>query len=207
MIAQAHTFRLSASASNFSELTKALCQQYDRVAKTFMLFPITSELTRKQVWTCLFSVPTHQLHSIFHSPPQNISKADFTHSPPASKMRQNQLILCLILHFLLISASIDSEQNKKFVHFETLQGNVRGTIENARNGHLFYAFQGLPYARPPLGEFRWQAPQPAPKWEGTLDATKIPNLCAQDKLYEPAKLTGSEDCLYLNVFTGGKGML
>ena len=90
--------------------------------------------------------------------------------------------------------------------YETEQGNVRGVIRQARNGADFYGFLGIPYALPPIGEFRWQPPQPAPKWEGTLDATKLPNGCTQDSIFEPQKMEGSEDCLYLNVFTRGKGM-
>ncbi len=89
--------------------------------------------------------------------------------------------------------------------YETLQGNVRGEVRQARNGRHFNAFLGLPFARPPIGEFRWQPPQPAPKWEGTLDGTKLADVCTQDSLYEPEKMDGSEDCLYLNVFTSGKG--
>ena len=89
--------------------------------------------------------------------------------------------------------------------YKTNQGNVKGLIKEARNGRVFHAFLGVPYASPPLGVFRWQPPQPAPKWEGILDATKSPKVCVQDNLYIPNKMEGSEDCLYLNVFTGGKG--
>ena len=34
----------------------------------------------------------------------------------------------------------------------------------------------------------------------------VPNECTQDGIFEPTKMVGSEDCLYLNVFTKGKGM-
>lgn len=27
-------------------------------------------------------------------------------------------------------------------------------------------FRGVPYAKPPVGELRWKAPQPAEDWEG-----------------------------------------
>ena len=103
---------------------------------------------------------------------------------------------------LVLISTVFSEE---FVTYETLQGNVRGLIKTARNGDQFYAFLGVPYARPPIGDLRWQPPQPPPQWEGTLDATKMASLCTQDDLYEPSKMKGSEDCLYLNVFTRGKG--
>ena len=104
--------------------------------------------------------------------------------------------------FLSILTVVFSEE---YVTYETNQGNVRGLIKQARNGRIFNAFLGVPFARPPLGVFRWKPPQPAPKWEGILDATKIAQVCVQDELYNPKKMEGSEDCLYLNVFTGGKG--
>jgi para-nitrobenzyl esterase len=75
-------------------------------------------------------------------------------------------------------------------------------------------FKGIPFAAPPVGELRWQAPQPFAKWSGTRDASKFGNVCIQ-----PAGPTSgpgarlniavlpdspplSEDCLYLNVWTG-----
>lgn len=106
--------------------------------------------------------------------------------------------LILVLTFITFSSC-------EFVTYETNQGNVRGEVREARNGRPFHAFLGLPYARPPIGEFRWQPPQSPPNWEGTMDATKLANVCAQDRLYEPKEMDGSEDCLYLNVFTEGKG--
>ena len=27
-------------------------------------------------------------------------------------------------------------------------------------------FEGVPFAAPPVGNLRWKAPQPVPKWEG-----------------------------------------
>ena len=54
----------------------------------------------------------------------------------------------------------------------------------ARNGDDFYGFLGLPFALPPIGAFRWQPPQAPPKWDGTMDATKQPNACAQDGIFK-----------------------
>jgi para-nitrobenzyl esterase len=63
-------------------------------------------------------------------------------------------------------------------------------------------FQGIPYAAPPVGPLRWQPPQPAAKWPGTLDATKPGPQCMQDTGPNPhvGKPT-SENCLTLNVWT------
>lgn len=45
-----------------------------------------------------------------------------------------------------------------------------------------------------------QAPRPPLKWSGVLKAQVPPNECAQSDFLQPIPL-GSEDCLYLNVFT------
>lgn len=64
------------------------------------------------------------------------------------------------------------------------------------------AFLGIPYAAPPSGPLRWQAPEPARSWDGERDATRTGSPAVQTIGHGRfAPLTGSEDCLYLNVYT------
>ena len=42
------------------------------------------------------------------------------------------------------------------------------------------AFKGIPFAAPPVGKLRWQAPQPCPDWEGTLNAYDFGPIGMQD---------------------------
>ena len=68
-----------------------------------------------------------------------------------------------------------------------------------------HAWHGIPFARPPLGELRWRAPLAAEPWTGEREALADPSGCAQPPPPiggEPHAdgSTGSEDCLYLNVF-------
>ena len=42
-------------------------------------------------------------------------------------------------------------------------GQVQG-VTTEING--VYAFKGIPYAAPPIGELRWKEPQPVVKWDG-----------------------------------------
>lgn len=63
-------------------------------------------------------------------------------------------------------------------------------------------FQGIPYARPPVGERRWTAPIPV-DYLSDFDATSFQSMCTQPgSLFggDPDNTRGSEDCLYLNVY-------
>jgi len=60
-------------------------------------------------------------------------------------------------------------------------------------------FKGIPYAAPPVGDLRWRAPKPAAHWEGVRKADEFGPVCMQG-----GKQKMSEDCLYLNVWTGAK---
>ena len=42
------------------------------------------------------------------------------------------------------------------VLIETKQGKIQGQIETSRGGRHFYAFYGIPYAEPPVGELRFE---------------------------------------------------
>jgi para-nitrobenzyl esterase len=82
----------------------------------------------------------------------------------------------------------------------TVDGPVRGFTKNGVN-----IFLGIPYAAPPVGELRWQPPQPVKRWRPTLDATRFASNCPQvtglGAFAAPPSI--NEDCLYLNVFTTG----
>jgi len=62
-------------------------------------------------------------------------------------------------------------------------------------------FLGIPYARPPVGDLRWKAPQKPDKWTQPLETTQYSKRCAQ---LASATLmnapSNDEDCLYLNVW-------
>jgi para-nitrobenzyl esterase len=63
------------------------------------------------------------------------------------------------------------------------------------------AFLGVPYAAPPIGELRWKAPQPAPKWRGVRKAGDFGSPCSQLPAPWLPYIEGNEDCLYLNIWT------
>src|ERR1035437_4332545 len=75
-------------------------------------------------------------------------------------------------------------------------GLVQGTFEDDLT-----VYRGTPFAAPPVGDLRWNAPQPAAKWEGLKQATKFAPGAIQGGNPPSGK---SEDCLYLNIWTPAK---
>ncbi|CAH0399899.1 unnamed protein product [Chilo suppressalis] len=65
----------------------------------------------------------------------------------------------------------------------------------------FYSFKGIPYAAPPIGDLRFKAPQPVKPWSGVLSAKQHGPQCPQYNIISKQLENGSEDCLYLNVYT------
>lgn len=63
---------------------------------------------------------------------------------------------------------------------------------------------GIPYAAPPVGQLRWQPPQPPAPWTTTLQATTFGSECTQS-FGAGAALQGSEDCLFINVWAPAGG--
>ncbi|RZB94407.1 COesterase, Abhydrolase 3, and/or DUF2424 domain containing protein [Asbolus verrucosus] len=82
-----------------------------------------------------------------------------------------------------------------------VQGKLRGSVATNVIGETYYRFQGIPYAKPPLGELRFKAPQPPEKWNGILDATKEGSPCYARDMLRRELIIGSENCLVLNVYT------
>ncbi|KAJ3645083.1 hypothetical protein Zmor_022770 [Zophobas morio] len=81
------------------------------------------------------------------------------------------------------------------------QGTLRGSTATDLHGNPFLKFQGIPYAKPPLGDLRFKAPVPPEKWTGVFDATKEGSICYQRDLIKKGILVGTENCLVLNVYT------
>ncbi|XP_049801831.1 esterase E4-like isoform X2 [Schistocerca nitens] len=80
------------------------------------------------------------------------------------------------------------------------EGALRGKVTTTHTGKTYYSFQGIPYAKPPVGPLRFKPPEPAEPWAGVRDATKEGNVAPQ---FSDAtrQYMGDEDCLFLNVYT------
>lgn len=93
----------------------------------------------------------------------------------------------------------------EFVTVETVNGPLRGEKRD-----FYYAFEGIPYAKAPLGELRL-APSVVndARWEEPRDATEPGPVCLQWSHFVEGedRSTGEEDCLFMNVYTTSVGVL
>nr|AVM18975.1 odorant degrading protein 5 [Holotrichia parallela] len=97
---------------------------------------------------------------------------------------------------LLFIATINGKDDLNAPQVEIPNGLLQGVHEQSYNGRTFSAFEGIPYARPPVGELRFEAPKESYNWTGTWIAN-TKHRCLQT--LGPA-ISGDEDCLYLNVY-------
>ena len=92
-------------------------------------------------------------------------------------------------------------------------------------GQFYYAFKGIPYAKPPVKTLRFKAPVEVDSWSETLMATEDGNLCPQYDISQSESIgenfkcsdnfcngrsvmhcnyfiiSGDENCLNLNVYS------
>ena len=109
----------------------------------------------------------------------------------------------MFVTFLAVSLGVVATQPKAAprVELTTPSGKLSGFVDASHGGAR--VFRGIRYAKPPLGDLRWRAPQPYGSWSGVRDASKFGNPCIQPIEGGWATIEGlhnsSEDCLYLNV--------
>lgn len=94
---------------------------------------------------------------------------------------------------------------------ETTQIHTQyGELQGIRE-HGAVIWKGVPFAEPPVGELRFQAPRPPQPWQGVKEALHFGPIAPQP-VYEGASMFGSgseppvqsEDCLYLNIWASDK---
>ena len=130
--------------------------------------------------------------------------------PSSTKKKKIIAIVIISLVFLAVIGAIvfyvlsatKTEKQPQEIILEIQGGVVRGKIDGDA-----VVFKGIPYAEPPVGKRRWTPPVPCDVnkcWNGTFDASKFGDMCVQQDVtnsQDPSKVIGSEDCLFVNVWT------
>jgi para-nitrobenzyl esterase len=112
--------------------------------------------------------------------------------------------IILGIFLMIISCLLHAQQpvsNSASVGGPVIQ-TASGTLRGVKEGDV-ESFKGIPYAAPPVGEFRWRPPQHVAAWQGERDASTFGPNCAQGGWgAAPGTIQSgsSEDCLYLNIW-------
>ncbi len=129
-------------------------------------------------------------------------------------MLNKRILICFVtaagLIILLSNTQIKNTNKSSFEKVQVEGGVITGTT-NAKGD--IQIFKGVPFAAPPVGELRWKAPQSVVRWTGEkkcveFSASPMQNVPSPFGPWSEAWLIPkspiSEDCLYLNVWTGAK---
>ncbi len=116
-------------------------------------------------------------------------------------MKKFQLLTAALL--LLVIAN--GQTNFNFpVQAKIENGIIEGNYDTKAG---LQEYLGIPFAKPPVGNLRWKAPQPLDDWQGVLQTKKFGPRPVQGIVFGDmySRSDGlSEDCLYLNVWTPAK---
>lgn len=78
-------------------------------------------------------------------------------------------------------------------------GRIQGSVMASKSGRRFYAFRGIRYGKPPVGDLRFKAPLPVDPWSDVFNGTDDGPMCIQIQVEYSSNV--SEDCLRLNVYS------
>ena len=126
-------------------------------------------------------------------------------------LTRREFIKTAALGFLVANTIGFLPDNKVFAAdnctVKTRYGTFNGFVD--KNGVKNWL--GIPFAQPPVGKLRWQAPQPLKPSNKTFDAKKFGYSPIQvaikidEPLVDDDPTPQSEDCLTLNIWTRGEG--
>src|SRR5215510_14999564 len=123
--------------------------------------------------------------------------------PPQGILMKPASVILLVIIAIFSAAAVPglaAAQDR----VKTANGVVEGTSEK---GSSVRSFKGIPFAAAPVGDLRWQAPQPVRDWKDVRKADQFGPRCMQRPIFSDMGFRSngmSEDCLYLNVWTPAK---
>lgn len=108
---------------------------------------------------------------------------------------QNFLLICLIF------SSIKCE-NPDYKIISTGNGFFKGLRQRTLyENREYFSFRGIPYAKPPLNDLRFQLPEKPDPWIDIKSVLETGYDCVQLNPFRESEIIGDEDCLFLNVYT------
>ena len=113
----------------------------------------------------------------------------------------------LLLTIFISACAIDATKKENFEETKLISSISDKYVGIELNNS--YQWLGIPYAEPPQGSLRWKAPRALTKQKEIVKALKFSDSCPQIPSISldrggKGEYTGSEDCLYLNVFAPKK---
>lgn len=111
--------------------------------------------------------------------------------------------LTLFISFLFFTSMIAFGQsdNNLATQLRIKNGLIEGNFDTKTGIQKYF---GIPFAKPPVGNLRFKAPQPASSWSGVLETKEFRARPVQKTVFGDmnSRSAGlSEDCLYLNVWS------
>ena len=113
------------------------------------------------------------------------------------KFFKNHLLLFFIF-FVYLPTSYAQNSLSSGLIVQTKQGKLQGDIEDTN----VFVWKAVRYAKPPIGDLRFKAPQPIENWEGVKPAIQYGLIAPQVQVNvtNSEQKTG-EDCLFLNIWS------
>lgn len=118
-------------------------------------------------------------------------------------MRKTYFLLSLVF-FYFVPVKAQQTNNYLAVQTNIENGIIEGNYDT-KTGMQFYL--GVPFAKPPVGQLRWKAPQPLEDWTNVKQTKNFGPRAIQAIIFGDMNSRSeglSEDCLYLNVWSPAK---
>ncbi|HEY1054559.1 MAG TPA: carboxylesterase family protein, partial [Emticicia sp.] len=113
--------------------------------------------------------------------------------------------ICYLISLFFTCTMMAQAQNNAFAVQTIIEnGIIEGNYDTKTGIQTYF---GVPFAKPPVGNLRWKAPQPVDNWKGVKETKKFSARPMQTVVFGDmnSRSNGvSEDCLYLNVWTPAK---
>ncbi len=113
--------------------------------------------------------------------------------------------IIFLVFLVIIDITTNAQENNAFAVRATIEnGVIEGNYDTQTGIQKYF---GVPFAKPPIGDLRWKAPQSLGNWKGVKQTKKFGPRPMQTVVFGDMKSRSdgvSEDCLYLNVWTPAK---